>query len=374
MSTLPAPRGRSSLRVVQVLGRGSGGSAAHVRSLAAGLVARGVRVTVCAAADIEAQYDFTGTGARFLPLAPRPDRTTLTVLREACDQADVVHAHGLNAGLRAELALGGRHRRPLVVTWHTRGAVEGARVKVDRLLERRLVRGASVTLATCADLVDLARQRGARDARLAPLAVPGPRAPEGDGEAGRHTRGKLRAELGTVGRPLLLVVARLTAHQGHRVVLDAARSWRHETPPPLVVFAGEGELRGELGRRVAEEELPVRLLGRRDDVSELLTAADLVVLPSRWEARPLIAHEALRAGVPLVATDVGGTRELVGEGAALVPYGDATALARTVTHLLRHQEHRDALVTAGRRQAASWPTEDETVAQTLSVYDELTRS
>ena len=115
------------------------------------------------------------------------------------------------------------------------------------------------------------------------------------------------------------------------------------------------------------------LLGRRDDIPELLAAADLVVLPSRWEARALIAQEALHAGVPLVATAVGGMPELVGDAAVLVPYGDPPRWPRAVTALLADPARRAALSIAGRAQAATWPTEDDTVAQVLSVYDELTQ-
>lgn len=122
------------------------------------------------------------------------------------------------------------------------------------------------------------------------------------------------------------------------------------------------------------ESLPVRLVGRRDDITELLAAADIAVLPSRWEARSLLAQEALRLGVPLVATAVGGVPELVGDAALLVPYGDAEALAAAVVRLLADPEARRALAAAGRAQAESWPTEDETVAQVLAVYDELAGS
>lgn len=139
----------------------------------------------------------------------------------------------------------------------------------------------------------------------------------------------------------------------------------------MLVVAGEGSLRTELQERIDTEELPVRLLGRRDDVPELLAAADVVVLPSRWEGRSLIAQEALHAGAPLVATSVGGTPELVGEAAVLVPYGNPKTLADTVTRLLRDPARRAGLAAAGPVQAATWPTDDETVAQVLSIYDEL---
>ncbi|KUL33925.1 glycosyltransferase [Streptomyces sp. NRRL F-4489] len=375
-SPLTPPHRTSPLRTVQVLGHGGGGSAAHVRSLAEGLVARGVRVTVCAPPETERVYGFAAAGARFVPLAPRLDPAGMAVLRAACWDADLVHAHGPRSGLRASTAVRGLRgprggRVPLVLTWHTTAHPEGPRAGMAHLMERRVARAAAVVLGVCSDLVDRARARGARDARLAPVAIPRPRADRpADPDRGRE---KERAELGAVGRPLLLAVGRLDASQGHDLLLDAAHAWCGRDPQPLLAIAGEGVRRAALQRRIDGERLPVQLLGRRDDIPELLAAADLVVLPSKWEARSLIAQEALRAGVPLVATDTGGTRELVGRAAALVRYGDATALARTVLDLLADPVRRAALAEAGRIQAAGWPSEDDTVAQVLSVYDELTQ-
>ncbi|EFL14374.1 glycosyltransferase family 4 protein, partial [Streptomyces sp. C] len=183
--------------------------------------------------------------------------------------------------------------------------------------------------------------------------------------------GKTRAELGAVERPLIIAVGSLVARRGYSVLLDAARAWRVMEPLPLLVIAGEGPLRPELTRRIAEEGLPVRLLGRRRDADRLLAAADVAVLPSRWEGRSLLAQEALRAGVALVATEVGAVPELVGDAAVLVPYGDSGALAGAVAALLDDPDRRAALAVAGRAQAATWPSEDDTVAQVLAVYDEL---
>ncbi len=155
-----SPHGQSPLRTVQVLGGGSAGSSAHVRSLASGLVARGVRVTVCAPAEADRAYGFTGVGAQHVPVPRSGDPASVAALRIACADADLVHAHGLHAALRATLALSGL-RTPLVVTWHTRSHAEGARAHLLRLLERRVARAASVVLATSSDLVDRARRRGA---------------------------------------------------------------------------------------------------------------------------------------------------------------------------------------------------------------------
>ncbi|MFF7166010.1 glycosyltransferase family 4 protein [Streptomyces sp. NPDC008086] len=366
-----APHGQSSLRTVQVLGGGNAGSSAHVRSLASGLVARGVRVTVCAPVEADQLYDFTGAGADHVHVPRSSDPGSVAALRAACADADLVHAHGLHASFRAVLALSGR-RTPLVVTWHDRAHAEGARAHLVRLLERRVVKAASVVLGTTSALVDRARRTGARDARLAAVAMPGPlRAVEHDDPD--RLRPKVRAELGATGRPLLIAVGSLERHRGYDVLLDASRGWLRLDPVPLVVIAGEGTQRAELQRRIEDEELPVRLIGRRDDVSELLAAADVALLPSSWESRSVLAQEALHARVPLVATEVGGVPELVGDAAELVPYGDAKALADAVVRLLDDPERRELLRERGVRQTATWPTEDETVAQVLSVYDELTQ-
>ncbi|MBZ3902750.1 MULTISPECIES: glycosyltransferase family 4 protein [Streptomyces] len=366
-----SPPGQSPLRTVQVLGGGSAVSSAHVRSLASGLVARGVRVTVCAPSDTDGLYDFTGVGAHHVHVPRSSDPASVASLRSACADADLVHAHGLHAGFRATLALG-RRTTPLVVTLHTRSYAEGARAHLLRLLERRVAKAAAVVLGTSSDLVDRARSRGARDARLAAVGLPAPRRADSGDDAERPAS-KVRAELGATDRPLLMAVGTLDQYRGHETLLDAARSWRRLDPPPLLVVAGEGPLRSVLQRRIEDEELPVRLVGRRDDVSELIAAADLVLLPGGPEARSVLAQEALHARVPLVAATVGSLPDLVGDAAELVPYGDARALATAVVRLLDDPARREALRDRGTRQAATWPTEDETVAQVLSVYDELTR-
>nr|WP_202426530.1 glycosyltransferase family 4 protein [Streptomyces sp. HUCO-GS316] len=359
------------MRTVQVLGGGNARSSAHVRSLTAGLVARGVRVTVCAPVEADHSYDFTGAGADHVHVPRSSDPAAVAALRAACADADLVHAHGLHASFRAVLALGGR-RTPFVVTWHDRAYAEGARAHLLRLLERRVVKAASVVLGTTSDLVDRARRTGARDARLAAVAIPAPRTCAEQEDPDRR-KPKVRAELGATGRPLLMAVGSLDRHRGYDTLLDATRAWCRLDPVPLVVIAGEGPLRGALQRRIENEGLPVRLIGRRDDVSELLAAADLALLPSLWESRSVLAQEALHARVPLVATAVGGVPELVGDGAELVPSADAKALADAVVRLLGDPERRELLREKGARQAATWPTEDETVAQVLSVYDELTQ-
>nr|WP_202446941.1 glycosyltransferase family 4 protein [Streptomyces sp. SID5468] len=366
------------MRAVQVFAGAPRGTAAgvlgdHVGSLAGGLTARGVEVTVCGPADAAVMHHCVRAGARFAHVetarqpGPWGDALAVAALRPALAGAGVVHAHGPRAAFLASLAVAGR--KPLVVSWHGGAPHGGGRLL--RLMERRAARSAAVVLAASYEQVDRVRRLGARDVRLAPVAPPPPgdEVPAAEAELLRQ---KTRAELGAVERPLVLSAGRLEEHKGYDLLLDAAVSWRALDPRPLVVVAGEGSRRGPLQRRIDAEDLPVRLVGDRDDLPWLLSAADLVVQPGRRESHPHVVQHTLRAGVPLVATAVGGVPELVGDAAVLVPYGEPRTLARAVTALLTDPRARARLATAGPAQAATWPTEDDTVAQVLSLYDELT--
>ncbi len=117
----------------------------------------------------------------------------------------------------------------------------------------------------------------------------------------------------------------------------------------------------------------VRFLGPRRDVPALLGAADVVAVPSTWEGQPLLVQEALRAGLPLVATRVGGIPGLTGEdGAVLVPPGDPAALAAAITRILDDPQAAARLSEAARARAALLPTETAAVDQVLGVYQKVT--
>jgi glycosyltransferase involved in cell wall biosynthesis len=359
-------------RVAEVLATSTGGVGTHLRSVLAPLADAGAAVTVCGPAATDALFGFSAAAA-FAPveisagLDPLADARAVRALRRAAAGADLVHAHGLRAGLVAAAAVraGGGTRRPLVVTLHNALPDRaGALRRVLATAERATVRAADVVLAASADLAANAWRLGARDVRVAPVSAPAlPPA--------TRSRAEVRAALGLDdGRPLVLAVGRLHPQKGYDVLLDAAASWTAD-PRPLVAIAGDGPLEAELSARIDARRLPVRLLGRRDDVADLLAAADLVVLPSRWEARSLTAQEALRAGTPLVATRTGGLPELLGDAAVLVPPGDPAALAGAVTGLLADPARAAALAAAGRERAAGWPDEAATARALAALYREL---
>jgi glycosyltransferase involved in cell wall biosynthesis len=138
-----------------------------------------------------------------------------------------------------------------------------------------------------------------------------------------------------------------------------------------VVIAGSGPAYLPLAARISAARAPVTLLGHRTDVADLLAGADLALVTSDWEARQLFAQEAMRAGVPLVATAVGGLPELVGDAAVLVPPGDVDAVDGAVRALLDDEAARADLGRRGAARAATWPSEADTLAQLAALYAEL---
>ena len=143
---------------------------------------------------------------------------------------------------------------------------------------------------------------------------------------------------------LAVVVARLAPQKGLDLLLDAHRELAAGEPLDLVtVVAGDGPLREPLQARIDAEHLPVRLLGHRDDVPDLLAAADVVVSSAVWEGQPVGIQEALHAGAAVVATDVGGTGAVVGDAALLVPPADPVSLSRAIRDVVVHGAVRDNL-------------------------------
>jgi len=356
--------------VALVLGSSTGGVGQHVASLARGLIAAGCRVLVCGPAATDELFGFAAHGAEFvaveIPANPGPqDSGAIRAMRKALSgrEVDVVHAHGLRAAFVVSLA---RPTAPLVVTWHNAVLARGLRGQASALVERIVARAATLTLGASEDLVERALSLGARNARLGAVAAPALAAP-------RRSRAAVRAEFRlTPDIPLIVSVGRLHPQKRYDVLIEATARWRGLTPPPMVVVAGSGPSYMQLAQRASEVRAKLYLLGHRTDVPDLLAGADLAVITSDWEARQLFAQEALHAGVPLVSTAVGGLPGLVGDAAVLIPPGDVDALDAAVRGLLADPARRAEYAARGPRQAATWPTEQDTVADVIAAYASVT--
>ena len=379
------------MKVAFVLGTSTGGTARHVRTLAAGCAARGVAAGVFGPAQTDRDFGFSrlaGGQVSFTPveIADRPrvarDLRAIRRLRRllAAWRPDVAHAHGLRAGALTAIALAFvrptvYHPRPaLVVTVHNAPAAGGATGAIYRVLERIVAARADSVLCVAPDLEERMRAAGARRVgrAIVPAAVPATAAPAAGVSAETPAARPLPGDPAP-DRPLVLAAGRLAAQKGFGTLLEAAAGWRDLRPEPLLVIAGEGPLEASLKSQAARLGLDTRFAGHRDDIPALLAAAAVFVLPSTWEGQPLILQEALRAGVPIVATRVGGTPVLTGEDAAvLIPPGDARRLADAVRAVLTDEVLAARLRKAAAGRGHALPGEDDAVTAALAEYKLIT--
>lgn len=163
--------------------------------------------------------------------------------------------------------------------------------------------------------------------------------------------------------PIVGTVGRLAPQKGHEALLEAARL----VPEAQFVVVGDGELRGRLEAQSGEN---VHFTGARDDVPELLASFDVYAQPSLYEGLCVAVLEAQAAGVPVVATPVGGMRDTVveGETGLVVPVGNAHALAAAVRRLLDDRALGERLAAEARDRVRARYTERRMIDETLALY------
>lgn len=171
--------------------------------------------------------------------------------------------------------------------------------------------------------------------------------------------------------PVVLCIANLTAHKGHRYLLEACAALSRRGSPCTLLLIGDGPERAGLQEMADRLEIDARFLGARADVSGFLTRADVVVLPSLYEGSSNAVMEAMAAGRPVVATSVGGTPELVEGRGVLVPPVDPAALAEGIHQLLSDPDAAAALGRAAREWAMANLTADVMVDRYVALYRQL---
>ncbi len=195
--------------------------------------------------------------------------------------------------------------------------------------------------------------------------------------ATRARRAEIRAALGWAQEaPVAIMVAVLRSGKGHEVLLEAVPQLRQRVPNVQIMLVGDGEARALLERMIAPYSDVVHLLGQRMDVPELLGASDVLVLPSWSEALPTVLIEAGAASLPCVATDVGGTREIVvdGETGYVIPAGDSAALAERLAELLTDSARARTMGQAALRRVSSLFTLPQQAERTVAVYERVLAS
>jgi glycosyltransferase involved in cell wall biosynthesis len=172
-----------------------------------------------------------------------------------------------------------------------------------------------------------------------------------------HREG-LRAEMGFgPGDHVMTMVGTFKRQKGHAVLIAALGEIATRVPRLHVLLVGAGELSHDICTQVEDAGLTgrVHFLGSRRDVPALLAASDSFVLPSLWEGLSVALVEAMASALPVVATAVSGTRQVMidGDTGFLVPPGDAPALARAIVELLSDPARASEMGVAGRRRVVT---------------------
>ena len=154
---------------------------------------------------------------------------------------------------------------------------------------------------------------------------------------------------------IISVVATFKVQKGHRFLIEAASSLVKRFPDLQILLIGDGELRNELENQTKDLGLVnhIQFLGTRHDIPKLLAASDMFVLPSLWEGLPMALVEAMASGLPIVATDVSGSKQAIlpGKTGILVPPGNVEDLENAIIHLLKNPEIGKQMGAAARLRA-----------------------
>jgi glycosyltransferase involved in cell wall biosynthesis len=300
-----------------------------VQQLAADQMSHGVSVAVASPPDGDLPVWLREAGIQHFawhatrgpgPAVVSEARALTRLLREVTP--DLVHLHSSKAGLAGRLSL--RGRIPTVFQPHAWSfdAVDGAQRLGAQSWERFAVRWTDLLVCVSDQEREAGERAGVRaEALIIPNGVDVLRlVPAGDAE-----RRRARALLGLPDRPLIVCVGRLARQKGQDLLIAALPRLLEQVPDALVVLVGDGP-----DEAVLRSSAPpaVVFAGKRSDVAKWLIAADVVALPSRWEAGlSLVAMEAMAVGRSIVAFDVAGARAGLAGAGAVVQIGVVPALA-----------------------------------------------
>jgi len=374
----------SAVRVLMVVGSSRGGAAVHVRDLIRGLPSERYAVRVAMPADDGdvAAADLEGAGATVdsVPLEGGFSPGAWCALRRLVRDADIVHVHGARAAFYGRTAVATlRGARPAVVyTVHAFAAPHYGRLRSAALLgiERRLEPYTDAYIAVSAaereDLLN-ASLVGGRNIAVILNGVDVDRFRPPTDDERRASRAMLNLPLES---RVAIMVCRLFRPRDFETLLIAFREVRERAPQSRLLIVGDGPWRARVAALVDGLWLGehVRLLGRRDDVPFLLGAADLLLhTTAGWEGMGLSILEGMAAGLPVVASRVGGIPEAVvdGETGILVPPGSPGALADAILKVLTDPALAGRFGRAGRDRAAAEFTLGRMVNETRAVYESV---
>jgi len=288
-------------------------------------------------------------------------------------EVDLLCCHGYKADIVGLLAAR-RAGVPVIAMSHGWTA-ETWKVRIYEALDRACLRRMDRVVCVSDGQAEKVRRAGVRADRLVVIrnAVRAERF-DGADPADRHV---LEVMFPQAPERVVGSAGRLSPEKGFGVLVEAAAIVARSDPGAGFIHFGDGPLRDSISRRIGELGLEGRfiLAGFRDDLDRFLPHWDLSVLPSFTEGLPTVVLESYAAGVPVVATAVGGTPEAVADGVDgyLVPPGDPLALARRILDLLKSEDERMAMGQRGRERIRTEFTFDVQSRRLLGVCEELVK-
>jgi glycosyltransferase involved in cell wall biosynthesis len=379
------------IKILHVLEATTGGTRTHLRHIAKNLDRERFRMAV--ACSSERDRNFRSDLARLreaditvheIPMCreirPLADVVSLVrlcrVIRE--NDYDIVHTHSSKAGVLGRLAAELCSRAKIVHTPHTFAFMHDAEFGP---LRRALFAFVERALGRCTDrLIVLSREE--REMAVRRRIVPSRRISlQHNGVASNHRPDaervrRLLGDLQVDGCDGLIGTAGLLSRaKGQRYLLSALPVILQEFPSVRCLIVGDGELRDELARQARRDGVASRVVftGHVESCEDLLSVLDVFVLPSLWEGMPYAILEAMSLGKPVVATRVGGCKDVVvdGETGLLVDARDPGSLAGAIRRLLRDSEERRRMGERGQRRAREMFGLDRMIAGLQGIYEEL---
>jgi glycosyltransferase involved in cell wall biosynthesis len=288
---------------------------------------------------------------------------------------DIVHVHGQEAGMPARLVARLAGARAIFYTPQT--------IDIRRARLHRLYALVERSLASITDVI--ISVNGADRARLIRWGIPAhkvvtvPNGIEVTEQGNLVDIGEVRKSLGFHSEQLLVMqVGRLSAQKNPAAFVEGAAHVVEKVAEAQFALIGDGPLRDDVAARIHELGLAgcVHLLGWRDNASQLMAAADVVTLTSRWEGTPYALLEAMAWSRPVVATNVNGCLEVVAEGNSgfLVQPGNAITWSQRVTELLKDPKKAALMGRAGRKRVEEAFTLRRMITRIEGLYQQAVRS
>ena len=314
----------------------------------------------------------SGVSVEICDKRPGADLRALRRARDLLRGGGVLHTHNAAAHYHAVLASAGLPLQRVVNTRHGMGE-SNPRSRRDWLYRRSMLR-TDYAVAVC-ETARLHLQDSGVSPRSALLAIPNGIRTEGFRAADGSASAWLRNELALPPHSRIIgTVGRLEPVKDQANLIRAFRKVRQTVPEAALVLVGDGALRAELEAIAAAEGVAeaTRFLGDRSDVAQLLQGMDVFALSSVSEGYSIALLEACAAQLPIVATDVGGNREIVRDrrNGLLVPARNADALAAALAELLSSPAYAATMGQVGRQ----WVTQEGSFRTMASRYEVLYRN